>query len=55
VTANSELFPEGFLGTTPSGNAITSYKDICSMADDLNQPEYVLGRIALLMLLYLIR
>ncbi|XP_037942539.1 proteasome-associated protein ECM29 homolog [Teleopsis dalmanni] len=41
VTEETELFPEGTLGKTPMGGNITTYKELCALASDLNQPEMV--------------
>ncbi|TMW40953.1 hypothetical protein DOY81_013967 [Sarcophaga bullata] len=29
------------LGKTPTGGKITTYKELCSLASDLNQPEMI--------------
>lgn len=41
VTDNTVLFEEGALGTTPDGNSITTYKELCSLASELNQPDLI--------------
>nr|XP_014085277.2 proteasome-associated protein ECM29 homolog [Bactrocera oleae] len=41
VSEETELFAEGMLGKTPTGGNITTYKELCSLASDLNQPEMV--------------
>ncbi|CAD7011930.1 unnamed protein product [Ceratitis capitata] len=41
VSEDTELFAEGMLGKTPTGGNITTYKELCSLASDLNQPEMV--------------
>ncbi|ORZ22637.1 armadillo-type protein [Absidia repens] len=41
VTDNTVLFDEGALGTTPDGNSITTYKELCSLASELNQPDLI--------------
>ncbi|KAI8374250.1 proteasome stabiliser-domain-containing protein [Radiomyces spectabilis] len=41
VTENTVLFEEGALGTTPDGNSITTYKELCSLASELNQPDLI--------------
>jgi len=41
ITANSELFPKGFLGQSPSGQNISTYKQICSIAEEMKDPELV--------------
>ncbi|KAF7732558.1 hypothetical protein EC973_003305 [Apophysomyces ossiformis] len=41
VTDNTVLFEEGALGTTPEGSTITTYKELCSLASELNQPDLI--------------
>ncbi|XP_068144819.1 proteasome-associated protein ECM29 homolog [Drosophila tropicalis] len=41
VTGDTELFAEGMLGKTPTGGNITTYKELCSLASDLNQPDMI--------------
>lgn len=41
VDMDTELFPEGMLGKTPTGGNITTYKELCSLASDLNKPDMV--------------
>ncbi|XP_055855013.1 proteasome-associated protein ECM29 homolog [Episyrphus balteatus] len=41
VAEDTELFAEGMLGKTPTGGNITTYKELCSLASDLNQPEMI--------------
>ncbi|XP_075170057.1 proteasome-associated protein ECM29 homolog [Haematobia irritans] len=41
VNEDTELFAEGMLGKTPTGGNITTYKELCSLASDLNQPEMI--------------
>lgn len=41
VEMDTELFPKGMLGKTPSGGNITTYKELCSLASDLNKPDMV--------------
>lgn len=41
VTADTKLFEEGVLGKTPTGGNITTYKELCSLASDLNKPEMI--------------
>ncbi|CAO3691804.1 unnamed protein product [Rhizopus stolonifer] len=41
VTDNTVLFEEGALGSTPDGNSITTYKELCSLASELNQPDLI--------------
>lgn len=39
VDEDSVLFEEGVLGKAPTGGNLTTYKELCSLASDLNQPE----------------
>lgn len=41
VTEDAELFEKGDLGKAPSGHYLSTYKEICSLATDMNQPEIV--------------
>ena len=44
VTGDTKLFEEGQLGKMPTssgGGNLTTYKELCSLASDLNQPELV--------------
>lgn len=41
VEMDTQLFPEGMLGKTPTGGNITTYKELCSLASDLNKPDIV--------------
>ncbi|ORE02510.1 ARM repeat-containing protein [Rhizopus microsporus var. microsporus] len=41
VTDNTVLFEEGALGETPDGNSITTYKELCSLASEMNQPDLI--------------
>ncbi|KAI8369986.1 proteasome stabiliser-domain-containing protein [Blakeslea trispora] len=41
VTENTILFEEGALGESPDGNSITTYKELCSLASELNQPDLI--------------
>lgn len=41
VNEDSKIFEEGMLGKTPMGGNITTYKELCSLASDLNQPEMI--------------
>ncbi|CRK95076.1 CLUMA_CG008554, isoform A [Clunio marinus] len=41
VTDDTQLFEEGVLGKTPTGGNLTTYKELCSLASDLNQPEII--------------
>ncbi|XP_053680548.1 proteasome-associated protein ECM29 homolog [Anopheles nili] len=39
VVEDSKLFEEGVLGKAPTGGNLSTYKELCSLASDLNQPE----------------
>ncbi|CAO3637178.1 unnamed protein product [Cunninghamella blakesleeana] len=41
VTDNTVLFEEGQLGSTPDGGSITTYKELCSLATEMNQPDLI--------------
>lgn len=41
VTADTKLFEEGQLGQTPGGGNLSTYRELCSLASDLNQPDLV--------------
>lgn len=41
VADDTVLFEEGVLGKAPTGGNLTTYKELCSLASDLNQPEII--------------
>ncbi|XP_019760174.1 proteasome adapter and scaffold protein ECM29 [Dendroctonus ponderosae] len=41
VTSDTKLFEEGQLGSAPSGENLTTYKELCSLASDLNKPDLI--------------
>ncbi|KYM93818.1 Proteasome-associated protein ECM29 like protein [Cyphomyrmex costatus] len=41
VTADTKLFEEGQLGKSPSGGNLSTYREICSLATELQKPELV--------------
>lgn len=41
VEADSLLFDMNSMGNTPDGSTITTYKELCSLATELNQPDLV--------------
>ncbi|XP_078353041.1 LOW QUALITY PROTEIN: proteasome adapter and scaffold protein ECM29-like [Oculina patagonica] len=41
VTENTKIFEEGELGRAPEGGGISTYKELCSIASDLNQPDLI--------------
>lgn len=38
---DTKIFEEGVLGKTPTGANLSTYKELCSLASDLNQPEMI--------------
>ncbi|XP_076026432.1 proteasome adapter and scaffold protein ECM29 isoform X2 [Genypterus blacodes] len=41
VSEDTEVFQGEGLGKTPDGHGLTTYKELCSLASDLNQPDLV--------------
>lgn len=41
VTGDTVMFKEGSLGKTPDGKGMSTYKELCSLASDLNQPDLI--------------
>lgn len=41
VTGDSKIFEQGSIGKTPDGGGLSTYKELCSMANDLNQPDLI--------------
>ncbi|XP_059609063.1 proteasome-associated protein ECM29 homolog [Phlebotomus argentipes] len=41
VTGESKIFEEGVMGKTPGGENITTYRELCSLASDLNKPDLI--------------
>nr|CAH7763652.1 unnamed protein product [Callosobruchus chinensis] len=41
VTDDTKLFEEGQLGKAPTGGNLTTYKELCSLASDLNKPDLI--------------
>lgn len=39
LSGESQLFEKGQLGATPGGGSLTTYKELCSLATDLGQPD----------------
>ncbi|GBP15166.1 Proteasome adapter and scaffold protein ECM29 [Eumeta japonica] len=39
VTEDTTIFEEGQLGKAPTGGNLSTYKELCSLASDLNQPD----------------
>lgn len=41
VTDDTKIFQEGELGKAPSGAHLSTYRELCSLATDLNQPDLI--------------
>ncbi|MGH0165168.1 UNVERIFIED_CONTAM: hypothetical protein FKN15_048878 [Acipenser sinensis] len=41
VSEDTEVFQGGSLGKTPDGQSLSTYKELCALASDLNQPDLV--------------
>ncbi|XP_066988430.1 proteasome adapter and scaffold protein ECM29 [Macrobrachium rosenbergii] len=41
VTQDTKIFQEGELGKAPSGGQLSTYRELCSLATDLNQPDLI--------------
>lgn len=41
VNEDTVLFEEGVLGKTPTGQNLSTYKELCSLASDLNRPDII--------------
>ncbi|KAK9876967.1 hypothetical protein WA026_015999 [Henosepilachna vigintioctopunctata] len=41
VSSDTKLFDEGQLGSSPTGGNLTTYKELCSLASDLNKPDLI--------------
>ncbi|RUS30672.1 proteasome stabiliser-domain-containing protein [Jimgerdemannia flammicorona] len=41
VTADTVLFDQGTLGSAPDGSSITTYKELQSLASEMNQPDLI--------------
>ncbi|ESP05333.1 hypothetical protein LOTGIDRAFT_103320 [Lottia gigantea] len=41
VTSDTTVFAEGSIGKAPDGGGLSTYKELCSIANDLNQPDLV--------------
>ncbi|XP_019632493.1 PREDICTED: proteasome-associated protein ECM29 homolog [Branchiostoma belcheri] len=41
VTGETAVFQSGELGRTPGGESMSTYKELCSLASDLNQPDLI--------------
>ncbi|XP_056020008.1 proteasome adapter and scaffold protein ECM29-like [Ostrea edulis] len=41
VTGDTAVFDDGAMGKTPDGGGISTYRELCSIANDLNQPDLI--------------
>ncbi|XP_044754481.1 proteasome adapter and scaffold protein ECM29 [Coccinella septempunctata] len=41
VSSDTKLFEAGQLGASPTGGNLTTYKELCSLASDLNKPDLI--------------
>lgn len=41
VTADSEIFAPGAVGTTPTGDKLTTYRELVTLASEMNQPDLI--------------
>ncbi|WAR24119.1 ECM29-like protein [Mya arenaria] len=41
VSAETQVFEEGSIGKTPEGSGLSTYKELCSIANELNQPDLI--------------
>ncbi|KAK4005791.1 hypothetical protein OUZ56_010915 [Daphnia magna] len=41
VTKDTKVFEEGSLGANPSGGQLSTYRELCSLATDMNQPDLI--------------
>lgn len=41
LSEESALFEPGALGSAPGGGSLTTYKELCSLATELGQPDLV--------------
>lgn len=41
VNEDTKVFEEGILGNAPTGGQLSTYKELCALASDLNQPEMI--------------
>ncbi|KAG7160614.1 Proteasome adapter and scaffold protein ECM29-like [Homarus americanus] len=41
VTDDTKIFQEGEMGKAPSGGQLSTYRELCSLATDLNQPDLI--------------
>ena len=41
LTGDTQVFESGTIGTAPGGGSLSTYKEICSLANELGQPDLV--------------
>ncbi|KAJ8751379.1 hypothetical protein K2173_016576 [Erythroxylum novogranatense] len=41
LVEDSEVFQEGAIGGSPSGGKLTTYKELCSLANEMGQPDLI--------------
>lgn len=41
VTGDTKIFDDKEIGRTPTGENLSTYRELCSLASDLNQPDLV--------------
>lgn len=41
VNSDTKLFEDGQLGKSPTGGGLSTYKELCSLASDLNKPDLI--------------
>lgn len=41
LTEDSEVFQEGAIGESPSGGKLSTYKELCSLANEMGQPDLI--------------
>jgi proteasome component ECM29 len=41
VTGDTRVFEEGALGAAPAGGRLSTYKELCDLANDLNKPDLI--------------
>ncbi|XP_064414526.1 proteasome adapter and scaffold protein ECM29 [Latimeria chalumnae] len=41
ISGDTEVFQSGSLGTTPDGQGLSTYKELCALASELNQPDLI--------------
>ena len=39
MSGDTEIFQQGELGEAPGGGSLTTYRELCSLATDLGQPD----------------